>query len=125
MPNPKTLLFDIVSSIATTEGFYAAGDEHPKRDNNPGDLISTPTWHGKVDGRFRVYPTLADGLAAAYSLVIAHVVAGNSLRQLISIWAPASDGNNTNQYIKETAERCGIDNIDEPLKNYLGIEKKS
>jgi hypothetical protein len=39
---------------------------------------------------------------------------------LISIWAPPSE-NNTDNYIKETARRVGITNVDTPLADYLDV----
>lgn len=120
--DPKTLIHTLVSAIATTEGFFNPGTP-PQRNHNPGDLIATPSWKGKVAGRFRVYPSDAEGIAAATKLVVDHIAVGHSLKQLISIWAPPSDGNNTSQYILETARRCGIEDPNVPLWSYLTVER--
>jgi len=111
----------IASAIASEEGFFAAGTL-PARDNNPGDLRAAP-WltHPIVTNGFWVAPTLAQGIAGLYHQIALDIARGYTLRQLITAWAPASDGNATENYVNETSRRTGL-NPDTPLWNFLEIE---
>ena len=117
----EDLIFRLASAIATGEGFFVNGSL-PARDNNPGDLRAAP-WltNPSVAHGFWVARSLPEGIAGLYHQIALDVARGYTLRQLISAWAPHSDGNNTASYISETARRTGLD-PDTPLWNYLGIE---
>lgn len=115
-------LFRLISAIATQEGFFLNGSL-PRRDNNPGDLRNAP-WliHPVVVKGFWEAASLQEGLAGLYHQVALDIARGWTLEQLISSWAPASDGNRTSEYISETARRVGIpSNV--PLWNFLTIEE--
>ena len=117
----EDLIFKLASAIATGEGFFVNGSL-PARDNNPGDLRAAP-WltNPAVAHGFWVARSLPEGIAGLYHQIALDVARGYTLRQLITAWAPPSDGNNTANYISETARRTGLD-ADTPLWNYLGIE---
>ena len=117
----EDLIFRLASAIATAEGFFVNGSL-PSRDNNPGDLRAAP-WltNPAVAHGFWVARSLPEGIAGLYHQIALDVARGYTLRQLISAWAPPSDGNNTANYISETARRTGLD-ADTPLWNYLGLE---
>lgn len=120
------LIGKIVDAIATGEGFFAPGNPPPKRNNNPGDLRAAP-WRivgsYRIVNGFAVFGSLAEGIAGAYHQVALDTARGLSLRQLIGKWAPGSDGNDTENYIRETARRIGMpsEDIDQPLWNFLEI----
>lgn len=85
------------------------------RNNNPLNLrISTNAWLGKVqsntDGAFEQFVSLTYGIRAAMKNIrsICRRHPGCTLTQLISIWAPASDGNNTRAYVKQVKLRSMI-----------------
>lgn len=64
---------------------------------------------------FWVPRTRPEGVAGAAHVVALRVAMGQSLRQLISAWAPPSDGNNTEKYISNVAAWAGIPSVDQPL----------
>ncbi len=60
----------------------------------------------------------AEGVAGAAHVVALRIAMGQSLRQIISAWAPPSDGNNTEVYIRNVSEWAGLQNtgdVDRPL----------
>ena len=115
------LISKLASAIATAEGFFVEGSL-PQRDNNPGDLRAAP-WlvHPVVEHGFWVARSLAEGTAGLCHQIALDIARGWTLRQLIAAWAPPSDGNKTDDYIRETCRRTGLD-ADTPLWNYLSIE---
>ena len=116
------LIDKLASAIATAEGYFVAGSV-PQRNNNPGDLRGAP-WltNPKVINHFVQFSTPGQGIAGLYHQVALDMARGVTLRQLISKWAPPSDGNNTENYLKETARRVGIADVDQPLQELLEIE---
>ncbi|MGD0012916.1 MAG: hypothetical protein ABSD56_00610 [Bryobacteraceae bacterium] len=111
----------LASAIATGEGFFVAGSL-PSRNNNPGDLRAAP-WRAQpvIRRGFWVAGSLPEGIAGLYHEIALDIARGWTLRQLITAWAPASDGNDTENYIRETARRTGLD-ADTPLWSYLSID---
>lgn len=85
------------------------------RNNNPLNLrISNNSWLGKVkyntDGSFEQFHAMIYGIRAAI-VNIRTIVRRNgelSLRGLISIWAPSSDGNNVQAYITQVSNLSSI-----------------
>src|SRR5579862_8104520 len=118
MSNPVNILFNLASAIATQEGFFKTGTL-PQRNNNPGDLRAAP-WlaHPVIVNHFWVAGSRAAGVAGLYHQIALCIARGESLRQLINIWAPESDNNNTSAYLANVAKWTGITNLDEPLQNY-------
>ncbi len=95
---------------------------------NPGNLRGAPWLKGTaipipMQGGFWVPPTREQGVAGAAHLVALHIAEGNSLRQLISIWAPASDGNDDAAYIGHVAAWANIPDVDAPLWTYIQVPK--
>lgn len=68
---------------------------------------------------FWVPRSRAEGVAGAAHLVTLKIAEGFSLSQLIGIWAPPSDGNNTAVYIAHVMEWAKIPNASDPLWNFL------
>jgi hypothetical protein len=82
------------------------------RNNNPGNIV-----YGKFaqsmgatgsDGRFAVFQSMEDGIKAAIKLLEGYVAKGtDTVRKIISKWAPANE-NNTSSYIDAVAKKLGI-----------------
>lgn len=103
------------------------------RNNNPLNLrVSSNDWLGKVkhnsDGSFEQFTTMEYGLRAAMRNIKTIVVRRErdklttSVRELIHIWAPASDNNNENAYTRIIADKTGIlpdDTVNYKSKNFL------
>lgn len=116
-------------------------------DNNAGNLRDCP-WFPMVSGKpdnqgktisYRVYPdgskvqtetkgssgqfwaprTKAEGVAGLAHVIALRIAMGQSLRQLISAYAPPSDKNNTEAYIAHLKEWARIPDSEVPLWNYL------
>lgn len=121
MPDPSTFLYKLACSFATAEGAFVSGSL-PNKDNNPGDLRLAP-WvqHPTIVGGFWHPTSYAEGVAGLYHQLALDIARGQSLRQLVYTYAPPSDGNNSENYLKETARRCGIadDQFDTPLWGFL------
>jgi hypothetical protein len=117
------MISKLCSAIATAEGwFHPDANVLPRRNNNPGNLRASPLERPKPGGYVQ-FRSPQEGIAALYQQVALHVLRGKSLREFITAWAPPSDGNDTENYIRETARRCGITDIDRPLMEYLGVER--
>lgn len=116
------LLYKLASAIATAEGYFVVGSV-PRRNNNPGDLRGAP-WltSPKIINHFVQFSNPASGISGLYHQIALDIARGVSLRGLIEKWAPPSDGNNTLNYLSETARRVGIENLDQPLQELLEIE---
>lgn len=120
------LIDALANAIATAEGFFVNGSL-PNRNNNPGDLRAAP-WlqHPVVGAGFWQAESQASGIAGLYHQLALDIARGQSLRALISAWAPPSDGNNTENYINETMRRLGVQGFiidpDAPLQKYLVLK---
>jgi hypothetical protein len=83
---------------------------------NPGNLRFAPwLYHSLLSNGFWVPATRQQGIAGAAHVVALHIAEGNSLTQLISIWAPPSDNNNTQKYIENVSEWASIPDVSVPL----------
>lgn len=86
------------------------------RNNNPLNLrISNNAWLGKVkhntDGSFEQFVSMTYGIRAAIINIRTIVRRHNgpmTMAELIQIWAPGSDGNNTFAYINKVEELSNI-----------------
>jgi hypothetical protein len=123
---PTTGLIEaIANAIATAEGFFVAG-ALPSRHNNPGDLRAAP-WlvHPVVANGFWTATSVAQGVSGLLHQIALDIARGQNLQQLITSWAPPSDGNNTDNYINETLRRLKAQGFDidstVPLQNYLTV----
>lgn len=113
----------LCSAIATAEGFYDPRDTLPKRNNNPGDLRSAPWFAGAViEKGYWKAPSIQAGVAGLMHQVALDIARGRTLRELIAKWAPPSDHNDTENYIRETKRRVGITDENVPLWDYLEIQ---
>lgn len=97
-------------------------DPHPRVAANvqrmyPADGSGTVEYVAYANG-FWVPRSRAEGIAGAAHVVALHIAEGNSLRELISIWAPPSE-NNTEAYIKNVTEWAAIPDGKLALWNYI------
>ena len=95
-------------SLANTRGY---------RNNNPGNLEATTQWAGMTgsDGRFAKFSSPEMGYRAMGKNLLAYQDKHglNTVRGIISRWAPASE-NNTKAYIDKIAKELGV-GPDDPL----------
>jgi len=107
------LIQRIVNAIIRQEGM-------PADYFNPGNLRAAP-WltNPVIIGGFWNPTSRAEGIAGAAHVVALHIAEGNTLCQLIELWAPPSDGNNDNVYIANVMEWAQIPQGDVPLWNFV------
>lgn len=115
------LVDSLASAITNQEGYFPGSVAF--RNNNPGNLIYVGQ-SGAVagDGGFARFPTPEAGAAALRSQISLDLTRGTdaagrpttTIAELISSWAPASDGNDTASYIANVSAALGID-PDTPL----------
>ena len=87
---------------------------------NPGNLRAAP-WLSNpliVLGFWRPN-SRAEGVAGLAHCVALRIAEGETLAQLITAWAPPSDGNNTAAYIANVKNWAAIPDENVPLYNYL------
>jgi hypothetical protein len=111
----NTLIQLIVNAIIRQEG-------EPATAHNPGNLVSAPWLPNPIpmQGGFWYPVSRAQGIAGLAHCVALRIAEGETLTQLISAWAPSSDGNNTTVYIANVKAWCAIPDENTPLQNYLG-----
>ncbi len=87
--------------------------------HNPGNLRRAP-WltNPTIADNFWHPSTRAEGVAGAAHVVALHIAEGNTLTQLIGIWAPPSE-NDTKAYIMNVKEWAQIPDQNAPLLNYI------
>lgn len=83
------------------------------RNNNPLNLRYNKSinWDGQIgtDGAFAVFSSRTYGYRAAIKNLISYIKNGNNtIKKIITRWAPPSDGNNTTGYIENVANRSAI-----------------
>ncbi len=106
--NPTT---GVYSSTTTSN----SGDPRGFRNNNWLNIrISNNNWQGKrtdnTDGSFEQFETPEQGIRAAAKNIKTYASRGlNTIKDIISTWAPASDNNNTSSYITNVSRRMGVD----------------
>jgi hypothetical protein len=107
------LIERLVNAIIRQEGM---SPDYP----NPGNLRGAP-WrlNPTILHGFWVPNSRAEGVAGAAHVVALHIAEGNSLTQLISIWAPASDNNDTAAYIANVKAWASIPDETVPLWNFI------
>ena len=107
------LIERIVNAIIRQEG-------EPATALNPGNLRAAP-WLNRpiISGGFWVPVNRAAGVAGIAHVVALHIAEGNSLSQLIAIWAPASDGNDVAAYIANVKDWANIPDETAALWSYL------
>lgn len=83
------------------------------RNNNPLNIRIGNTWLGErqkpTDPAFEEFVTMEYGLRAAFCILRRYIrrYGKNTVPQIISTWAPASE-NNTQRYIDIVCQRSGI-----------------
>jgi hypothetical protein len=107
------LIQRLVNAIIRQEG-------EPETALNPGNLRGAP-WisNPAIAAGFWVPSSRAEGIAGAAHVVSLHIAEGNTLTQLISIWAPPSDGNDTAAYIADVKIWASIPDENQPLWNFI------
>lgn len=110
----------LLEAMARQEGFYAAGNDRPKKNNNPGDLEygKFTRAHGAIgsDGRFAIFKTVADGWAAMRALLLS-AYKGMTVEAALGKYAPPKE-NNDNIYLQNVCKWADVnptDIIDEVL----------
>jgi hypothetical protein len=110
----KAIAFPFTGTAETVRDLYQAvfgerGATIGVRNNNPGNLMDR-------QGNLRQFTTMAGGETALSSDIDAKIDKDglNSIRQIISKYAPAAAGNDTKAYIDDVAKRLGID-PDDPI----------
>lgn len=100
---PRSIQMATLSElIARMEGYFAAGDNWAKRNNNPGNLRPRPSqygpWPGQVGvaGGFAVFATPEAGWNALNIQIQSDANRGLTLEQFISKYAPPSENDTTN-----------------------------
>lgn len=83
------------------------------RNNNPGNIeaSSANPWEGQAgsDGRFAKFETPEHGIRALGKNLLSYQRQGyDTVTEIVNRWAPASDGNNTDAYIKALCGALGI-----------------
>jgi hypothetical protein len=109
------LIERLVNAIIRQEGMPS---DYP----NPGNLRRAPWLPSSAvtyEHNFWKPISRSQGVAGAAHVVALHVAEGNTLMQLISIWAPASDGNDTKAYIQNVKNWASIPDENVPLWNFI------
>lgn len=83
------------------------------RNNNPGNLNFAgqkgATLESGPNARFASFPTMLEGIAALDRQVMLYLERGkNTIDQIIDIYAPSSDGNNTSTYKSYLSQYTGL-----------------
>lgn len=108
---------DPETGIYSQSGYsYTGNPKDPKgfRNNNWLNIrISNNNWQGKIanntDGQFEQFETPELGIRAAARNIRTYGQRGlQTVKDIISTWAPASE-NNTSSYIQNVASRMGVD----------------
>ena len=96
-------------------GINLTGNLHTRgqRNNNPFNIrySAANNWRGQTgnDGAFCVFSDLKYGIRAGGVLLRNYLKAGNNtIKKIITKFAPAADGNNTSKYIADVAAASGI-----------------
>ncbi|MFA5659266.1 MAG: hypothetical protein WC900_08275 [Oscillospiraceae bacterium] len=85
------------------------------KNNNPLNIRkSNDTFIGELpvstDKAFKQFKSIDYGYRAAFVTLATYNIRGaNTIEKIVSKWAPPSDGNHTENYIKNVSARSGID----------------
>lgn len=91
-----------------------AGAPPAIRNNNPGNIRPGDSWLGLAGtdptGGFDVFTDMSWGARAMGQSLLNSWHGGNtSIRQIITAWAPSSDGNPVDSYVSKVASAMAID----------------
>ena len=103
-------------SVATLSYLGQKSLPRGMRNNNPGNIrIGASPWKGKIpvarntDGAFEQFEAYVWGIRAMILNLRSYFNAGtNTLRKIITKWAPSSDGNDTAAYIATVSAQTGL-----------------
>lgn len=105
----------VAGSRRAVAGGGEASADGPRgvRNNNPGNLeaSSSNPWVGQTgsDGRFAKFETPEHGIRALGRNLISYQRQGiDTVSDIINRWAPPSDNNNTDAYIKAVCAQLGV-----------------
>ncbi|MBE8816242.1 hypothetical protein F3H66_22145 [Serratia marcescens] len=104
------------SDVGGVSRFTAHGNSSAARglrNNNPGNIEASDKnpWEGQTgsDGRFAKFETPEHGIRALGKNLLAYQAKGfDTVAEIVNRWAPASDGNNTDAYIKALCGALGV-----------------
>lgn len=111
----------LIFAMATHEGWTPKGFDgnvdgsRSYRNHNPGNLRSSPFQCG-TDGGFSVFRSdLVGYMAMEYDITMKAMgktttgLNGDStIKDLINVWAPTTDGNNTQKYLDDVCALSGL-----------------
>jgi len=112
-------LFDVGIAILEHEGFYPRRGNKPGsrawRNNNPGNLRSSSLADEVEDG-YAVFSDYYTGFLAllldlegkSIGRTITSLGPWSTVRQLITVWAPPDDQNDTEAYVRAVALRANV-----------------
>jgi hypothetical protein len=112
LPDPAPLAMPEPSFLESI-GITFMKNSRGERNNNPGNIrISPINWQGKVAGVDKSFETFADPRAGIRALAVnlrtyQNVHGLNTVRQIITRWAPASE-NDTGAYVRAVAAALGV-----------------
>ncbi|MEL5392877.1 hypothetical protein [Serratia nevei] len=103
---------DTTGSMRVTPGGNSSS-ARGLRNNNPGNIEASDKnpWEGQQgsDGRFAKFITPEHGIRALGKNLLAYQRQGfDTVTEVVNRWAPASDGNNTDAYIKALCSALGV-----------------
>lgn len=119
--SPALLDFGQGGDVKPDRPSYLGKEGYPvsMRNNNPGNIrVSSNPWKGKVtsqklpntDPRFEVFSDWVYGIRAMIKNLLTYRKRGlDTVRSIVSTWAPSSDGNETSSYIAYVANALGTD----------------
>lgn len=102
---------------ASGGGGATGGSGAPRsvRNNNPGNLKASaftrklPGFAGVDSGGFAIFDSPTSGAAAQGALLESYIDRGyNTVAKIVNRWAPPSDNNDTNAYIRTVASTLGV-----------------
>lgn len=99
--------------------YLGRGDLYPGlRNNNPGNLVDDGTsWQGQIgnDGKFIQFSDMSWGTRALATDLTNKIKKGlNTIRSIVTQYAPATDNNNVPAYIAAVSQDAGI-GPDQPI----------
>ena len=117
----------LVCAIATQEGWFGPSTNMPVERNNPGDLRfahqdNATRPDGTTAGNLSAEPVAvftkpSTGICGAFRDIWAKTAAGETIRQIIGIYAPPNE-NNTSKYLEDVLAWTGLP-ADTPILDLL------
>lgn len=87
----------------------------PDRNNNPGNIRAWDQWYGVDSGGFTIFASPTDGFNAMVKDVTAKLTGQskysskiNTFKDLVSVYAPSTDGNDPTNYANVVAKQLGF-----------------